>query len=80
MMPPKGRFTSSMPKAMGTRSKGSNFLAMPRYRSTQATAIMTSSPGMKPAIIIWLLEKAAKPVVWRNSRILFHIRCFPPSV
>ena len=35
-----GRLVSSMPKAMGTSSSGSNFFRMPRYSSTQAIAII----------------------------------------
>ena len=36
----EGRLESRQPKAMPTSSRGSNFFTMPRYSSTQATAII----------------------------------------
>ena len=41
-MPSNGRLVISMPKPMGSSSKGSNWWTMARYSSTQATPIMTA--------------------------------------
>ena len=56
MPPPRAtkydRFDSRQPKAMPTSSSGSNFLTMPRYRSTKAIRIMIrffQPPSMKKA-------------------------------
>ena len=40
MTPLPGRFARIMPKAMGSRIRGSNSLTMARYSKKQPTAIM----------------------------------------
>ena len=45
-----GRLVTSMPKAMGTSSSGSNFFTMPRYSSTQAMTIMMRHFQLPPCV------------------------------
>ena len=51
-----------MPKAMGTMSRGSNFLPMPRYSSPQAMAIIIRLPRpLPPRVSMLSSPNRAKP-------------------
>ena len=50
--PVLGKFTSRVPRPMGTSSVGSYSFLMPRYMSTQPMSIMTMRPGSAPMPMI----------------------------
>lgn len=56
LTPPSGKFARNMPNAMGSNSRGSNFLTIARYIKTNETRIMTAC----------CQEILAKPVPWKK--------------